>query len=123
MSAARNPIKSPFQSGFTLIEMAIVLVIIGLIVGAVLVGQDLIRAAEVRATISQIEKYNTAVNTFRGKFNALPGDIAASLVTQLGFTVTPVRAGTGGQGDGNGVIEGNDGPVNDNLTNGETAWI
>jgi len=64
---------------FTLIEMSIVLVIIGLIVGAVLVGQDLIRAAEVRATIAQIEKYNTVVNTFRGKYGGLPGDLNASL--------------------------------------------
>ena len=41
--------------GFTLIEMSIVLVIIGLVVGGVLVGQDLIRAAYERAQISQIE--------------------------------------------------------------------
>jgi prepilin-type N-terminal cleavage/methylation domain-containing protein len=43
-------------SGFTIIELSIVLVIIGLIVGGVLVGRDLIKAAEVLATISQIEK-------------------------------------------------------------------
>jgi prepilin-type N-terminal cleavage/methylation domain-containing protein len=89
--------------GFTLIELSIVLVIIGLIVGGVLVGQDLIRAAGVRATISQIEKYNTAVNTFRGKYDGLPGDLSASLATQFGFTS---RVGTEGQGDGNGVLEG-----------------
>ncbi|MDX2112833.1 MAG: prepilin-type N-terminal cleavage/methylation domain-containing protein [Alphaproteobacteria bacterium] len=63
------------KSGFTLIELSIVLVIIGLIVGGVLVGQDLIKAAELRATISQLEKYDAAVNTFRGKYNALPGDM------------------------------------------------
>lgn len=63
------------ESGFTLVELAIVLVIIGLIIGGVLVGQDLIKAAEVRATISQIESYNAAVNTFRGRYNGLPGDI------------------------------------------------
>jgi prepilin-type N-terminal cleavage/methylation domain-containing protein len=89
--------------GFTLIEMSIVLVIIGLIVGGVLVGQDLIRAAAVRAQISQIEKYNTAVNTFKGKYGYLPGDISGSAVAQFGFVA---RAGTAGQGDGNGVIEG-----------------
>jgi prepilin-type N-terminal cleavage/methylation domain-containing protein len=56
------------QQAFTLIELSVVLVIIGLIVGGVLVGQGLIRAAGVRATITQIEKYNQAVNAFRGKY-------------------------------------------------------
>lgn len=94
------------EQGFTLIELSIVLVIIGLIVGGVLVGQDLIRAAEVRATIAQIEKYNTAVNTFRGKYNALPGDMNASTASAFGFAA---RGANGGQGDGNGVIEGYNG--------------
>lgn len=62
------------DSGFTLIELSIVLVIIGLIIGGILVGQDLIRNAEVRATIDEIEKYKTAIQTFRLKYNALPGD-------------------------------------------------
>ena len=79
------------------------LVIIGLIVGGVLVGQDLIRAAEVRAGIAQIEKYNTAVNTFRGKYNAVPGDMNASTATAFGFTT---RGSYAGEGDGNGVLEG-----------------
>jgi len=92
------------EGGFTLIELSIVLVIIGLIVGGVLVGQDLIRAAEVRATITQIEKYNSAVNTFRGKFNATPGDMPASVRSQFGFTVV---SGTQlGQGNGDGVLDG-----------------
>ena len=105
------------EQGFTLIELSIVLVIIGLIVGGVLVGQDLIRAAEVRATISQIEKYNTAVNTFRGKYNALPGDINASTATAFGFTA---RGTTAGEGDGNGVIEGFSGTTgNGFLQDGE----
>jgi prepilin-type N-terminal cleavage/methylation domain-containing protein len=93
------------RGGFTLIELSIVLVIIGLIVGGVLVGQDLIRAAEVRATIAQIEKYNTAVNTFRGKYNAVPGDLNAATATAFGFT-SRSATGAAGQGDGNGVIEG-----------------
>lgn len=91
------------EEGFTLIELSIVLVIIGLIVGGVLVGQDLIRAAEVRATISQIEKYNTAVNTFRGKYNSLPGDLPSATATAFGFAA---RGTAPGMGDGNGVVEG-----------------
>lgn len=55
------------QSAFTLIELSIALVIIGLIVGGVLVGQDLIKAAELRQQAVQINNLNTAVTTFRLK--------------------------------------------------------
>src|ERR1019366_6843373 len=71
-----NPAKVALTAGFTLIEMSIVLVIIGLIVGSVLVGRDLIRAAELRSVISEVEKYKTAVMTFKGKYDCLPGDCA-----------------------------------------------
>lgn len=62
------------RDGFTLIELSIVLVIIGLVVGGIVFGQELIRAAEIRKQVSQIEKYSVAVNTFAGKYNCLPGD-------------------------------------------------
>lgn len=64
------------QHGFTLIELSIVLIIIGLIVGGVLVGQDLIKAAELRKVISEVETIKTAINTFKVKYNALPGDFS-----------------------------------------------
>jgi len=73
------------QQGFTLIELSIVLVIIGLIVGGILVGQDLIKGAEIRATVAQVEKYNSAVNTFRTKFNAMPGDIPQAAAATFGL--------------------------------------
>jgi hypothetical protein len=79
------------------------LVIIGLIVGGVLVGQNLISAAYVRAQITQIEKYNTAVNTFYGKYSALPGDMNPTAAAQFGFVA---RIASPGEGDGNGIIEG-----------------
>lgn len=63
------------RKGFTLIELSIVLVIIGLVIGGVLMGQNLIEAANVRAQVSQLEKLNTAVRTFRSKYNGLPGDL------------------------------------------------
>jgi prepilin-type N-terminal cleavage/methylation domain-containing protein len=89
------------SNGFTLIELSIVLVIIGLIVGGVLVGRDLIAAATVRAQIGQIEKYNTAVNTFLSKYNCLPGDCVDA--ANFGFVA---RGSRPGEGDGNGIIEG-----------------
>lgn len=94
------------RSAFTLIELSIVLVIIGLIVGGVPVGQDLIRAAAVRAQISQIEKYNRTVNTFLGKYGALPGDMSDPDATNFGFASRGVSAGQPGTGDGNRVLQG-----------------
>jgi prepilin-type N-terminal cleavage/methylation domain-containing protein len=92
--------------GFTLIELAVVLVIIGLIVGGVLVGRDLIGASYVRAQVTQIEKFNQAVNTFAGKYGALPGDMNAAVASQFGFTPRGHLGNYGGMGDGNGLIEG-----------------
>lgn len=93
------------QTAFTLIELAIVMVIIGLIIGGVLVGRDLISAAATRAQIGQIEKYKAAVNTFRVKYGYLPGDIPNSEASTFGF----VARSTGrGMGDGNGILENSD---------------
>ncbi len=70
------------------------LVIIGLIVGGVLVGRDLIAASSVRAQISQFQDYATAVNTFRGKYSCIPGDCD-----------TASQFGLGSGGNGNGLLE------------------
>ena len=75
-----------YRVGFTLIEVSIVLVIIGLLAGGVLVGRDLIEAAKIRQQITQIEQFKAAVNTFRAKYNALPGDLLFTQATAFGFT-------------------------------------
>ncbi len=101
------------KNGFTLIELSIVLVIIGLIVGGVLVGRDLIKTAEIRAQITQIEEIKTAINTFIVKYGYLPGDMPPSQASQLGFfTFTGAQAGNGcvaagiAFGNGDGIING-----------------
>ena len=63
------------NAAFTLVELAIVLVIIGLIVGGVLAGQMLIRNAELNSVVDEKQKYEVAVNAFLLKYGALPGDI------------------------------------------------
>ena len=90
------------QKGFTLIELSIVLVIIGLIVAGILTGQDLILAARIRSTTSQYMSFNTAVNSFSNKYNYLPGDIPSSTAEAFGFTYIP--GGNATQGDGDGYI-------------------
>ena len=98
-----RPPQQRYSQGFTLIELSVVLVIIGLIVGGILVGQDMISAAATRAQVSQIEKYNTAVNTFVTKFGYLPGDIPDPYASQFGFVARGLYEG---EGDGNGILEG-----------------
>lgn len=63
------------QRGFSLVELSIVLVILGLLTGGILSGQSLIRAAELRSVTTEFSKYHTAVMTFRGKYFSLPGDM------------------------------------------------
>lgn len=108
-------------SAFTLIELSIVLVIIGLLVGGVLVGRDLLSAAAIRAQISQIEKYQQAVNTFKGKYGYLPGDIPNPDAGRFGFAT---RGATVGKGDGNGIIQG-EGGFSVLQRSGETSvfWV
>ena len=110
-----TPIKTPTplvesisvsKRGFTLLEMSIVLVIIGLLVGGILVGQELIKSAELRGLTSQVQKYNTSVNAFRVKYNSFPGDMTSYNSSAFGFFTETTNANTPGHQDGNGLIEG-----------------
>ena len=89
------------QSGFTLIEIAIVLVIIGLLLGGVLKGQELINSAKVKNLATDFRNIPVFIYGYQDKYRALPGDdlhATDHLVAASGITVT--------NGDGNGVIGG-----------------
>ena len=88
------------QSGFTLVEIAIVLVIIGLLLGGVLKGQELINSAKVKSLASEFRAIPTFIYGYQDRFRSLPGDDRDP--TRVGG----IKASTGGQVQGNGVIEG-----------------
>ncbi len=88
------------QSGFTLIEIAIVLVIIGLLLGGILKGQELINSARVKNLATDFRNIPVFIYGYQDKFKALPGDDAAAVAHVGTSTVTP------GVGDGNGSISG-----------------
>jgi len=108
------------RNGFTLVELSVVLVVISLLIGGILIGQDLIKAAAIRATVAQIEKYESAVETFRGKYDGLPGDLKASDAVGVGLFA---RGGGAGDGDGNGKVEGIGAPGNSVPLGGETVFF
>lgn len=101
------------RHGFTMIELSIVLVIIGLVLGGIFIASALIEAAQVRSVVSQLNQYDAAVMTFRGKYGGLPGDFNNAVAFGLGDSncVAPVTclAATvptfpGCNGDGNGKL-------------------
>jgi prepilin-type N-terminal cleavage/methylation domain-containing protein len=90
------------QTGFTLIEIAIVLVIIGLLLGGILKGQELITSARVRNIISQQDGIKAAYFGFLDRYRALPGDYDQGGANITGVSTSACNAGNG---NGNGRIE------------------
>ena len=90
------------QSGFTLVEIAIVLVIIGLLLGGVLKGQELINSAKIKNLINDLNGLSTAVYAYQDRYRALPGDDAGA---ETRWTPQITAAGTG-LGNGNGALAG-----------------
>jgi prepilin-type N-terminal cleavage/methylation domain-containing protein len=114
------------KQAFSLVELSIVLVILGLLTGGILTGQNLIRAAELRSIVPQLQQYQAAMQTFRGKYFAMPGDMANATAFwgefgDAGTGSCPGTAGTGTEtcnGDGDGQV----GTTTDsNIENHESA--
>ncbi len=100
------------QPGFSLVELSIVLVILGLLVGFLLSGQSLIRAAELRSVVTDFNRYKTAMVSFRDKYFALPGDMPnATAFWGKNNAICPLSVGPAAtpgtcEGDGSGLVEG-----------------
>ena len=88
------------QHGFNLLEIAIVLVIVGLLLGGVMRGQELIASSRVRHLVAQQEGIKSAFYGFMDRFRSMPGDYAGANTT--------LRCPSGASclnGNGNGVVE------------------
>jgi prepilin-type N-terminal cleavage/methylation domain-containing protein len=95
------------QTGFTLVELSIVIVIIGLIVASITAGQSLVKQAQLRSLISEQEGVKVAINSFKLSYDALPGDFSNAAA----YWTTNCRANASGatvtadcNGDGNKQI-------------------
>ena len=86
------------QKGFTLVEIAIVLVIIGLLLGGILKGQEMINQAKIKNVIADVTGVSAAMYGYQDRYRALPGDDKNADRWTSG--------GSGVKGNGNGVIEG-----------------
>ena len=90
------------QSGFTLVEIAIVLVIIGLLLGGILKGQELINSAKVKNLANDFRVIPTYIYAYQDKFKSLPGDDSQVVAHVAGAALATTPAGK----QGNGVIDG-----------------
>ncbi len=98
-------LKHSKQKGFTLVEIAIVMVIIGLLLGAVLKGQNLINSARVRNMADQNSSIQAAYYGFIDRYRAVPGDMkAVDATAAIGTNNLLNSVG----GDGNGSLKVND---------------
>lgn len=88
------------DQGFTLVELAIVMTIIGLLIGGVLKGQEMIQNARVTATIAQVKSFQAAVETYRDRFDQLPGDMSTAQMRLPGCTAANYCY----NGNGNSII-------------------
>ena len=102
------------QSGFTLVEIAIVLVIIGLLLGGILKGQELINSAKAKSYASDFRTIQAALYGFQDRFKGIPGDLAAAN-TKISLATLATSPGT----VGNGQIEG----VWDSITNTDESCL
>lgn len=107
LNIKNSVISSKKQSGFTLVEIAIVLVIIGLLLGGILKGQELINSARVRNIADQGSATQAAYFGFIDRYRQVPGDWAqANATTGIGQAIISPLAANGNAG--NGRLDAND---------------
>lgn len=99
------------NKAFSLVELSIVLVILGLLVGGILAGQNLIRSAELRSVVSELNAYKAALTNFELQYDEIPGDMPDAEMIWGTFSAgggCPNGSGVGTEtcnGDGDRILE------------------
>ena len=105
------------EKGFSLVELAIVIVIMGLLVAGVVGGRDMIQTAKLRGVITEVQKYKVAIDSFKETYNGIPGDLknASEYWSLAADCSSPYTEEAGATCNGNG-----DGKILNHEYN--TAW-
>jgi prepilin-type N-terminal cleavage/methylation domain-containing protein len=100
----RNNRKIAYRSGFSLVEMSMVITIVGVLAGAVVGGIKVVDNVQTKAAVGDMMEIVKAIQAFEDKYNALPGDIANM---HSNFSAAPMND-TDINGNGNGILDGNE---------------
>jgi prepilin-type N-terminal cleavage/methylation domain-containing protein len=99
--------KNNHRKGFSLVEMSVVVLVIGLLIGGIVVGRNVLRNAQLQSAITDMEQYKHAIKLFQEKYESFPGDFtgaqtlwtAAAGCPDIAATNTPATATCNGNGD------------------------
>lgn len=121
------------KSGFTLLEISIVIVVIGFIVGGIVVGDNMIKEAKIRAALAEYDSYVKGIAEFQEKYTALPGDMSnaesiwgsdslGTCPSIIDATQTIKQATCNGNGNGRIGDSGTSGTFNNDTYEWLRAW-
>jgi len=98
----RKTKKTVKTQGFTLVELSIVIIIIGLLIAGISAGTSLINQASINSVITDMQSYQTSYNNFIGRYNSIPGDFNNAFA-YWGTTCADTNVNC--NGNGNSLIE------------------
>ncbi len=114
-----SPNKCRVNSGFTLVELSIVMIIIGLLIGGIFGGMKLVENANIQKTIQDLKSFDSAGITFKDIYRALPGDLRNASTRLPNCTTNPCAR----SGNGDRILGTLNAAENNALTVGDERFV